>query len=149
LRYLLGSYVLDTERRELRHGAGRVSVEPQVFDILQYLIRNQEHVVSKDELFASIWNGRLASESALSTRINAARSAIGDNGEEQRLIHSVFRKGFRFVGAVCEEQKGAPTAEEVGASKVFGRRARVPESLAAQVFSARRDRAKAVLWSQG
>ena len=61
-----------------------------------------------DHLFASIWNGRLVSESALSTRINAARGAIGDNGEEQRLIRTVFRKGFRFVGAVCEEQKRAP-----------------------------------------
>jgi putative ABC transport system substrate-binding protein len=108
LRYLFDGYVLDTERRELRHGAGVVSLEPQVFDILEYLIRNREHVVSKDDLFASIWNGRLVSESALSTRINAARGAIGDNGEEQRLIRTVFRKGFRFVGAVCEEQKRAP-----------------------------------------
>jgi DNA-binding winged helix-turn-helix (wHTH) protein len=91
LRYLFDGYVLDTERRELRHGAGVVSLEPQVFDILEYLIRNREHVVSKDDLFASIWNGRLVSESALSTRINAARGAIGDNGEEQRLIRTVFR----------------------------------------------------------
>jgi TolB-like protein len=112
LRYLFDGYVLDTERRELRHGAGVVSLEPQVFDILEYLIRNREHVVSKDDLFASIWNGRLVSESALSTRINAARSAIGDNGDEQRLIRTVFRRGFRFVGAVCEEQKPAAVATE-------------------------------------
>ena len=112
MRYLFDGYLLDTERRELRYGAGVVPLEPQVFDILEYLIRNREHVVSKDDLFASIWNGRLVSESALSTRINAVRSAIGDNGDEQRLIRTVLRKGFRFVGAVCEEQKPAAVATE-------------------------------------
>jgi putative ABC transport system substrate-binding protein len=115
LRYLFDSCLLDTERRELWHSAGLVLLEQQVFDILQYLIRNREHVVSKDEQFASIWNGRLASESALSTRINAARSAIGDNGGEQRLIRTVLRKGFRFVGAVCEE--GCLPEQEVVAMK--------------------------------
>src|ERR1700681_621592 len=91
---------------------------PQVFDLLEYLIRNRERVVSKDDLFASIWDGRVVSESALGTRINAARCAIGDSGAQQRLIKTLPRKGIRFVGDVHEEQrlasvtKAAPSAEQ-------------------------------------
>ena len=72
---------------------------PQVFDLLEYLIRNRERVVSKDDLIDAIWNGRSVSDAALTTRLNAARSAIGNSGEEQRLIKTLPRKGFRFVGA--------------------------------------------------
>jgi len=79
-------------------------VEPQVFDLLVYLILNRERVVSRDELLASVWAGRLVSESALNTRIHLARSALGDNGEDQRLIRTFLRKGIRFVGAVREDQ---------------------------------------------
>ena len=80
--------------------AGRTScpITPQVFDLLDYLIRNRERVVSKDDLISAIWNGRIVSDAALTTRLNAARSAIGDSGEEQRLIKTLPRKGFRFVG---------------------------------------------------
>ncbi len=83
-------------------GGGVVAVAPQVFDLLDYLIRNRERVVSKDELITAIWNGRSVSDAALTTRLNAARSAIGDTGEKQRLIKTLARKGFRFVGAVQE-----------------------------------------------
>ncbi len=95
--------MLDTDRRELRRGTEAVAVAPQVFDLLDYLIRNRERVVSKDDLIAAIWDGRIVSDAALTTRINVARSAIGDSGEEQRLIKTLPRKGFRFVGAVREE----------------------------------------------
>ena len=98
MRYLFEDCVLDTDRRELRRGADAVSVAPQVFDLLEYLIRNRERVVSKDDLIAAIWDGRIVSDAALTTRINVARSAIGDSGEEQRLIKTLPRKGFRFVG---------------------------------------------------
>ena len=107
MRYRFGDYCLDTDRRELRSGAALVPVEPQVFDILSYLIRNREHVVSRDELIAAIWAGRIVSESALTTRINAARNAIGDNGQDQRLIKTFPRKGIRFVGTVYEQQHQA------------------------------------------
>jgi TolB-like protein/tetratricopeptide (TPR) repeat protein len=102
--FLFDNYSLDTDRRELRCGAELRSPEPQVFDLLEYLIRNRDRVVSKDDLLAAIWNGRIVSESTLSTRINAARSAIGDNGEDQRLIRTILRKGVRFVGNVREQQ---------------------------------------------
>jgi TolB-like protein len=102
LLYEFEAYVLDTTLRELRRGSVQVSLEPQVFDFLEYLIRNRQRVVSKDDLIAAIWNGRIVSESALSNRINAARSAVGDNGEDQRLIRTVVRKGIRFVGDIRE-----------------------------------------------
>jgi adenylate cyclase len=104
MRYRFEDYVLDTDRRELRRGADFVPVEPKVFDLLVFLIANRERVASKDDLIATVWNGRIVSDSALTTRVNAARSAIGDSGEEQRLIRTLPRKGFRFVGRVQEEQ---------------------------------------------
>src|SRR5262249_26053983 len=100
---------------ELRQGAVAVPVEPKVFDLLAYLIENRERVASKDDLIAAIWGGRIVSESALTSRINAARCAIGDTGAEQRLIKTFTRKGLRFVGAVREEAK-----TETVAAAVFG-----------------------------
>ncbi|HVV61809.1 MAG TPA: winged helix-turn-helix domain-containing protein [Pseudolabrys sp.] len=112
MRYLFDDYALDADRRELFRGARPVSVEPQVFDLLLYLIRNRDRVVGKDDILTSVWQGRIVSESALSTRINAARSALGDSGGEQRLIKTLHRKGMRFVGIVREEQgKPVPGAE--------------------------------------
>ena len=109
MRYLFENFAFDTDRRELRRGAELVAIPPQVFDLLDYLIRNREHVVSKDDLIDAIWKGRIVSETALTTRLNAARSAIGDTGEEQRLIKTLPRKGFRFVGTVREaDRAGQP-----------------------------------------
>jgi TolB-like protein/tetratricopeptide (TPR) repeat protein len=112
LLYIFDDFVLDAERRELRRGDGQVSLEPQVFDLLHHLLRNRDHVVTKDELLAAIWGGRIVSESALTSRINAARSAIGDSGEAQRLIRTLRGRGFRFVGTVREqlEQRAAAHA---------------------------------------
>ena len=110
MRYLFEEYAFDTDRRELHRGADVVSVAPQVFDLLDFLIRNRERVVSKDDLINAIWDGRIVSDAALTTRLNAARSAIGDSGEEQRLIKTLPRKGFRFVGTVREAQMPASVA---------------------------------------
>jgi TolB-like protein/DNA-binding winged helix-turn-helix (wHTH) protein/cytochrome c-type biogenesis protein CcmH/NrfG len=103
LLYRFADCTLDTERRELRRGADPVSIQPQVFDLLEFLIRNRVRVVSKDDLVEAIWNGRAISESLLTSRISAVRTAIGDSGEQQRLIRTVQRKGLRFVGEVREE----------------------------------------------
>lgn len=107
MRYLFEDYALDTDRRELRGGRGLVPVTPQVFDLLEYLLRNRERVVSKDELVSTIWGGRAISDSALTTRVNAVRAAVGDNGKTQRLIKTLPRKGLRFVGSAREEHKPA------------------------------------------
>jgi DNA-binding winged helix-turn-helix (wHTH) protein len=103
LLYLFAEYALDCDRRELRRNGSLVPLEPQVFDLLEHLIRNRERVVTRDDLIASIWGGRIVSESAINTRINAVRSAIGDSGTEQRFIKTLPRKGIRFVGDVRED----------------------------------------------
>jgi adenylate cyclase len=109
LRYRFGIYALDAQRRELRRGEAAVPVTPQVFDILEYLIRHRERVVSKDDLIAAIWDGRVITDGALTTRLNAARHAIGDSGSQQRSIKTLTRKGYRFVAAVRED--GGPSME--------------------------------------
>jgi adenylate cyclase len=111
LRYRFEDYVLDTGTRDLRHGDAPVAIQPRVFDLLAYLIENRQRVVSKDDLVAAVWDGRIVSDTALFTRINAARTAVGDSGEAQRLIKTLPGKGLRFVGAVREEQSATPAAE--------------------------------------
>jgi DNA-binding winged helix-turn-helix (wHTH) protein/pimeloyl-ACP methyl ester carboxylesterase len=98
--FVFGDMSLDPERRELRSGSKMVPIEPKVFDLLEFLIRNRDRVVSRDDLVASIWGGCAVSDSAIAVRIHAARCAIGDDGEQQRWIRTVARKGFRFVGEV-------------------------------------------------
>lgn len=101
--YAFEGYGLDTDRRELRRANALIPIQPQVFDLLEYLIRKRDRVVSKDDLLAAVWNGRIVSESTLASRVNAARSAIGDDGESQRLIRTLRSKGIRFIGEVREE----------------------------------------------
>ena len=98
MRYCFEAYALDPGTRELRRGSDLVPIEPQVFDLLVFLIENRDRVVSKDDLIEAVWQGRIVSESTLTSRINAARKALGDSGDEQALIRTVARKGFRFVG---------------------------------------------------
>ena len=98
MRIVFADHELDLISKELRKGEHPVHVEPQVFDLLLHLIRNRERVVGKDELFEVVWNGRFVSDAALSSRINAARKAIGDDGVRQALIKTIHKRGFRFVG---------------------------------------------------
>src|SRR5437762_11682954 len=101
--YAFREYLLDADRRELRRGAALVAAEPQTFDLLLYLIQNRQRVVSKDDLMAAVWSGRIVSESTLSSQINAVRHAVGDDGERQILVRTLPRKGFRYVGEVEEQ----------------------------------------------
>ena len=119
LLYCFEDYALDLDRRELRRGTSLIPLQPQVFDLLAYLIRNRDRVVSKDDLIAAIWSGRIVSESALTTRINAARNAIGDSGDNQHLIKTLPRKGIRFVGVVREERRSAKTSATTSVTKVL------------------------------
>lgn len=105
-----GDCVLDPDRRELYRGAEVVATGPQVFDLLLYLVHNREHVVSRDDLLEAVWGGRIVSESTLASHINAVRKAIGDSGQEQGLVRTVARKGFRFVGDVTEAPGGETIA---------------------------------------
>ncbi len=120
MRYLFSDFVLDSDRRELVHGSEAIEIGPQVFDLLLHLVRNRERVVTKDNLIEVVWSGRIVSESTLTSHINAVRKAIGDTGEEKRLVRTIARKGYRFVGEVREgpAPKGldAAKAEETGLS---------------------------------
>jgi TolB-like protein len=106
VQFVFADFVLDTDRRELCRGSESISVEPQVFDLLVHLMENRDRVVSKDDLIASVWGGRIVSDSTLTSRINAARRAIGDSGEDQKLIRTVPRRGLRFVGDVHTRLEG-------------------------------------------
>lgn len=106
MKYQFADCLLDLDRRELTRGTQTVAVGPQVFDLLAYLVENHERVVSKDGLLDAVWNGRIVSDSTLTSHINAVRKAIGDNGADQRLVRTVARKGFRFVGDI--RQVGLP-----------------------------------------
>jgi TolB-like protein len=110
VQFLFADHTLDTERRELRRGAESIAVEPQVFDLLVLLVQNRDRVLSKDDLIGSVWGGRIVSDSTLTSRINAARRAVGDSGHEQRLIRTIARKGVRFVGAVHPQPNSANPA---------------------------------------
>lgn len=116
--YRFGDCTLDPKRRELRRSSVALPVEPQVFDLLVYLICNRDRVVSRDDIFAVIWGGRIMSESVLSTRINAVRRAIGDNGAEQKLIKTLPRKGVRFTGTVFEQEEPGGEAGTISTSSI-------------------------------
>jgi pimeloyl-ACP methyl ester carboxylesterase/DNA-binding winged helix-turn-helix (wHTH) protein len=116
LPFLFGSYLLDAERRELRRHGVLVALEPGTFDLLLHLIRSRDHVVGKDELLKSVWGGRIVSESTLTSRINAARKAIGDSGERQDSIRTIARKGVRFIADVTEVTGSPPGATATASS---------------------------------
>ena len=105
MAFVFEDFVLDGDRRELLRGGNVVAVEPKVFDLLVHLVANRQRVIAKDDLIDAVWNGRIVSDSALATAVNAARVALGDSGEAQRLIRTLPRKGFRFVGEVRDEQE--------------------------------------------
>jgi DNA-binding winged helix-turn-helix (wHTH) protein/predicted ATPase len=125
--FVFENLALDIERRELTRGSRQVAIGPQVFDLLVYLLRNRERVVSKDDLIQGVWNGRIVSESTLASHINAVRKAVDDSGEEQRLIRTIHRKGFRFVGEVKEELRAGDGAAAAVEGPVRDLRAPVPE----------------------
>jgi TolB-like protein/tetratricopeptide (TPR) repeat protein len=108
VRFVFENNVLDGDLRELTCGGAAVPLQPQVFDLLLYLVAQRARVVSKDDLISQIWSDRIVSDSALNSRINAARKALGDDGATQRLIKTIPRKGFRFVGEAREEVATPP-----------------------------------------
>jgi TolB-like protein/Tfp pilus assembly protein PilF len=126
VQFLFLDHILDVDRRELRRGGEAVAVEPQVFDLLIYLMENRDRVVSKDDLIASVWGGRIVSDSTLASRINAARKAIGDSGEDQKLIRTFARKGVRFVGAVRAQSDNVEPAHVAGAPDELHARLALP-----------------------
>src|ERR1700704_2801967 len=117
MKFFFANQMLDTDTRELSREDMPVSLEPQVFDLVVHLMENRDRVVSKDELIDKIWKGRHVAESTLTSRINAARKAIGDSGSAQALIRTIARKGFRFVGNVQTGAAGVSAAEPAAAHR--------------------------------
>jgi len=124
VKYRFSQFEIDPSRHELRRAGKPVHIEPQVFDLIVHFVRNRDRIVSKDELIETIWNGRVISEAALSSRINGARRALGDNGNDQIFIKTLHKRGFRFVGDV----------EVVSAAKADADAARLlPDGAAASI----------------
>jgi DNA-binding winged helix-turn-helix (wHTH) protein len=107
---------LDLSAFELRREEALRPIEPQVFELLVYLIRNSDRLVTKDELIEKLWAGRAVSDAALSSRIKSARKAIGDDGEQQKLIRTVHGRGVRFVGQASWRSAPAESAGEQDSS---------------------------------
>jgi TolB-like protein/tetratricopeptide (TPR) repeat protein len=114
LTFRFADFEIDTARQELRRAGAVVHIEPQVFDLLVHLIRNRHRIVSKDELIDAIWQGRIVSEASLSSRVSSARRALGDSGNDQSLIRTLHKRGFRFVGNVDDDGTPAAIAIERG-----------------------------------
>src|SRR5438128_9524925 len=106
--YAFDDFEIDTARFELRRGGELCHVEPQVFDVLRYLIEHRDRVVAKEELLDNVWGDRFVSESALTSRIKAARQAVGDSGRAQRIISTAHGRGYRFVAPVETRDAPAP-----------------------------------------
>ena len=101
--FKFGQFEFDKRKRELRRGSELRSVEPQVFNLLAFLIENRGRIVTRDELFDAVWHKRIVSDSVLGSRINAARRAVDDDGKQQKVIRTLRKNGVRFVAAVVEE----------------------------------------------
>ncbi|MEL6366077.1 MAG: transcriptional regulator, partial [Pseudomonadota bacterium] len=106
MRVCFGDFELDAAARELRRGGEAVRVEPQVFDLIVYLIEKRARVVSRDDIIDAVWDGRIVSDAAISSRIKSARQALGDDGRAQAVIKTVHGKGFRFIADVSERLPG-------------------------------------------
>ena len=119
--YRFAGYALDSASFELTHGTEPIAVEPRVFSLLQYLIENRERVVTKDQIIDAVWDGRIVSDAALGSRINAVRHAVGDDGKAQAVIRTFPRRGFRFIADVDEgaaESQAVPVPAPPAADEV-------------------------------
>lgn len=112
MQYHFEDFVLNADRRELSRGTEMIEMGPQVFDLLIYLVQNRARVITKDDMINAVWQGRIVSESTLTSHINAVRKAIGDTGDEQRLVRTIARKGYRFIGDI-QEVEAAEKAEAI------------------------------------
>lgn len=138
MRLAFEDCMLDLDRRELSLGGQVVATTPKVFDLLAYLVEHRERVVSRDDLIATVWGGRIVSESTLASHINAVRNAVGDNGQQQRVIRTIARKGFRFTAEVKDTDTSAevdlPGAESSRSDDILARPRPTKPSIAVLPF---------------
>lgn len=101
-------FQLDLDGHSLRRDGELVQVEPQVFEVLAHLVQHRDRMVTKAELFDEVWGGRFVSETALTSRIKAARRAVGDDGRSQRVIRTVHGRGYQFVAPIMSTAAAPP-----------------------------------------
>jgi DNA-binding winged helix-turn-helix (wHTH) protein len=137
--YAFLDYELDVQLYELRRGGEALAIEPQVYDVLMYLIQNSERVVPKLELLERLWPDRYVSDGALSHCVMLARKAIGDNGQSQHCIKTVHRRGYRFIAKVRRELPGAAVRSDASGVQALsledGAAARPPSTFPKPLFS--------------
>ena len=97
--YQFGPFELDLATVELREGDKTRAMEPQVFALLALLVENRERLVSKDEIIEKVWDGRIVSDAAVTSRVKSARHALGDDGKSQRFIRTIHGQGYRFIAS--------------------------------------------------
>jgi DNA-binding winged helix-turn-helix (wHTH) protein len=100
--WCFGAFRIDPGRFELTAGESPVRIEPQVLALLIHLVRNRDRMVSKDEIVAAVWNGGIASDASITSRIRSARQAVGDDGDRQDIIRTIHGRGYRFVAEVTQ-----------------------------------------------
>jgi len=122
MRYQSENFILDTDNYSLTRNGVNHAIEPQVFDLLVYLIENKNRVVTREELLDQLWNGRIVSDSAINARLKEARKAVGDNGKQQRVIKTLHRRGYQFIADVIVTSGDAhenklPTSKQASKSE--------------------------------
>ena len=132
--YRFSGLELDTSRFQIRRGGEVLPVQPQVFDVLHYLVANHDRIVTKEELFAKVWNGRVVAEATLSSRIKDVRQLLGDDGKTQSQLLTVRHRGFRYVGAVESELPGTRSIASAVTASQRGAHASPPTSIAVLPF---------------
>jgi len=116
--YQSGNFSLDTGSYGFARDGIKQAIEPQVFDLLVYLMENRDRVVTRDELLDNLWDGRIVSESALNGRLKMARKSVGDNGKQQRIIKTIYRRGYQFIADVSTRPDFAHKAASLQASTI-------------------------------
>jgi DNA-binding winged helix-turn-helix (wHTH) protein len=127
--YVFGEYALDTQLYELRHAGQPCQLEPQVFNVLTYLLQHRDRVVTKDELLDQLWPNQFISEVTLHHRVMEARKAIGDSGRAQRCIKTVHRRGYRFIADVTLAEPSPPRLSGQPARRCLRTRLPVPRHI--------------------
>jgi predicted ATPase/DNA-binding winged helix-turn-helix (wHTH) protein len=108
-------FVLDLDRFELRRGDEPLAAEPQVLELLAHLLHHRDRVVTKEELFTEVWDGRIVSDSALSRAVREVRRLLGDSAAESRFVRTLYGRGFRFVGDAEELIADADASDTLAA----------------------------------
>src|SRR5688572_19286970 len=107
MKYQIAEYIIDTARYRISSGDAVIPAEPKVFDLLVYLVRHRERVLSREELFREVWDGREVSDATLSNHVKSARKILGDSGELQKTIQTIRGRGYQFIAPVTVIPEGS------------------------------------------